>query len=771
MSRAFFAYASGPDVVGETIEHAVEGFNEQQSEIIVHTWKALDIPGKFIASEIWSAIDASDYVIADISTLNFNVTYEVGYAIGKNKPVLLVRNGSIDSGGRIFDKLGIYDTLGYVSYINSTDLKIKLSTLSDKIALEIQNEKNITNPVFAMDAKYKTDWIVKIFSRLKKAKVHYRSYDPDEHSGLSAKVAFNEVSSSYGVLIPLLDKSIKDSDIHNVRAAFIAGLADGMQVHKLLLQNGEFPIPLDVRDFVAEAKHPKVIHELVAAFCAEVVDQLQQTKKIEIEKDETFLQRLELGSSSAENEVPELDYYYLDTDAFRRAERGEVRLVVGRKGSGKSAIFFQVRRKKWNSKNIILDLKPDGYKLRKFKEKVLILLQEGSAEHTVMAFWEYLLLLEIAHKIIESDKKIYMRDPELYEPYQKVLDVYDHKNDDEGDFTERMSALLDRIVNDYDQAYGESPDRSLTAPQVTELIFQHDIDKLRTAIKQYMSHKEELWLLFDNLDKGWPTHGIDNRDILMIRTLLEATRKLERTLQKRNVEVHSIVFLRNDVYELLIEETSDRGKETKVILDWTDKDMLREMLRRRLLFNDLDSALDFYDIWRKIFPSLIDGEESSEYLIERSLMRPRYLIDLVNHCKSFAVNLNHERIDANDIVKGLNAYSNDLLADISLEIRDVFPQAEDVIYSFISSQKTFNENDLRSMISNTGYPEEIINDIVNILIWYGVLGVNLPTGETKYIYDFNYNKSIVEGVIKKLAAAVSLRYSINPAFWPVLGVG
>src|SRR3546814_12937673 len=90
----------------------------------------------------------------------------------------------------------------------------------------------------------------------------------------------------------------------------------------------------------------------------------------------------------------DLERYYLETDQFLKSLRGEAHFVVGRKGSGKSAIFLQIRdaeRDKNRNKNIVLDLKPDGYKLIKFKERILQFLSEGTYQHTITAFWEYVL--------------------------------------------------------------------------------------------------------------------------------------------------------------------------------------------------------------------------------------------------------------------------------------------------------------------------------------------------------------------------------------------
>jgi hypothetical protein len=60
----------------------------------VNSWKALDVYGHFIAEEVVAGCNSCNTFVADISVLNFNVTYEIGYAIGKRKRVLLTKNSS-----------------------------------------------------------------------------------------------------------------------------------------------------------------------------------------------------------------------------------------------------------------------------------------------------------------------------------------------------------------------------------------------------------------------------------------------------------------------------------------------------------------------------------------------------------------------------------------------------------------------------------------------------------------------------------------------------
>lgn len=443
---------------------------------------------------------------------------------------------------------------------------------------------------------------------------------------------------------------------------------------------------------------------------------------------------------------------------------------MGRKGSGKTAIFAQVRdRTRRNRQNVVVDLRPDGYQLIKFKEMVLRYLGQGALEHTVTAFWEYLLLLEICYKLLEKDRLPHTRDPRLLEPYRRLASLYD--SDEyvtEGDFSERLSSLLQHIMNDYQSKYGDETNRTLTQQEITELLYRHDVNKLREQIVEYLRLKNMLLLLFDNLDKGWPTHGLTTTDVAILRALLEATRKLERQLQCREVRCSMLAFLRNDVYELLVSETPDRGKEGRAALDWSDPDLLRELIRRRLLYSDMPDR-PFDDLWHRICVSHVDGEESSQYLIDRCLMRPRALIDLANHCRGFAVNLGHPKIEPDDIRRGVEAFSSDLVVDIGYEIRDILPAAENVLYAFIGEPQTLPAITVQTLLESGGILPAVVKDIVNILLWYGVLGVRRIDGTVTYIYSVNYEMPILTGIIRKLEAQ-GVVYMVNPAFVPGLQI-
>jgi nucleoside 2-deoxyribosyltransferase len=764
-ASGFYAYTSHPPEIGQTIEQAVSAV-KTSSKVEVKTWKALDIPGHFISEKVLEGIDSCSFLVADISLLNFNVTYEIGYAIGKGKRVLLTKNKTIKEVSPAIREVGIFDTLGYEEYQNSHELSEFINLANHYNPLNVPNKINIKSPVYLLEGMYKTDWASRIVSRIKKARYLFRSFDPNEQPRLSANDAIVQVSQSHGIVVPLLSSNVVGADVHNIRAAFIAGLADGMGKALCILQQGDDPVPLDYRDFVCATRHPNDINEHIANFAGNVAEAFQQDTEVSTASDDTFLQSLDLGSTSAENEMRSLESYYLKTDQFLKSLRGEANIIVGRKGSGKSAIFLQVRDRERNRKgNIVLDLKPDGYKLIKFKELILSFLEEGTFQHTIMAFWEYVLLLEICYKILEKDREQHKRDHTLYEPYRALADLYHAEGyETEGDFSERMSSLMENISTEYRSRYGDEANVRLSAPSLTEMLYCHDVRDLSNRVIDYMAHKEVCWLLFDNIDKGWPTSGLKREDLLIIRGLIDATKKIERQFGRANIVVNTIVFLRNDVYELLVQETSDRGKEASVLLDWTDPDLLRELIRLRIVSNDISGDKKFESLWPRIFVSHYAGEESSQYLIDRSLMRPRFLLNLINQCKSFAINLNHERVLEEDIKKGLAAYSTDLLTDIGYEINDVESDSDDILYAFIGSKSIVSKIDIFSILGDFGVDQNFFDKIFELLLWYGFIGL-IVNDEPKYIYDFNYSMKLMSGIIKNKG---NINYLINPAFWPAL---
>src|SRR5207244_2703977 len=74
------------------------------------------------------------------------------------------------------------------------------------------------------------------------------------------------------------------------------------------------------------------------SFKAETADSPRRARRRTMTKREV-LQATSFGKQVSEQEVEELSSYFVETEQWRRVFAGEVDVVYGAKGSGKSAIY------------------------------------------------------------------------------------------------------------------------------------------------------------------------------------------------------------------------------------------------------------------------------------------------------------------------------------------------------------------------------------------------------------------------------------------------
>jgi hypothetical protein len=765
------SFVASPSKSAELLMGLAEAITEAarlNAHFDYHLWTENDISGRDLVKPILENIANGPLFVADITFLNLNVTYEVGYAIGRCKRVLLLRNKLLKGDIDIANEIGIYDTLGRFDYDSVTKLAGYLAKAHDTEPTGVNYPLDAVKRVFFLDTPGSSELVRHIVSAIKREFRLYRSFSDEESIRLSSSAAIENVAASSGIVVPFLSDQYSGAEIHNYRAMFVAGLAHGLDRPVLILKPTKTVAPLDIRDATSDYENPKDIDRLIGAFRAEVDDAFEQLNS-RPPAGHGLLQRLTIGDSAAENEFTTLKSYFIPTDAFGRTLQGQADLVTGRKGSGKTALFFQARdRLRANKDNIVVDLKPEGYQLTQLKELVLKFLQAGSQSYLISSFWHYVILLEIVHRILEMDRNRHKFDHRIAEPYQRLTSIYkDADLSSAGDFSQRLMNLTQAIAERF--VSSDIKFDTLTSGDITRIIYSHDIKSLETTLAEYLKYKDEVWLLFDNLDKGWSTGGVSSEDIQILRCLIDVAKKLKREFGNRKVNFHAVVFVRNDVYELLVAGTADYGKDMNVNLDWTDRRQLIELLRRRLEFGSGElRGKSFSDMWSRIFGAATGTTTSIEGFLDKCLMRPRNLIQLFQHCKGFAVNVGHDVVTSEDVSNALDAYSRDLVTEINREISDVFPRATKLLYDFAAENADVSHEDLIVLAELRQFDQATTEQLIDLLLYYGFLGLPEDNGGCTYIYDTQYDMEILKALVRKRGKTPV--YRIHSAFWPALRI-
>ncbi|MGH7081433.1 MAG: hypothetical protein ACREFV_03090, partial [Acetobacteraceae bacterium] len=105
----FVAFSSADPLVSDLI---VAACNAARIDGQTFTpWNSNDASGQPIDRSVHGWVDTADALVADISEPNHNVTYEVGLALGNNKPLRLIRAGN--KSRKLLEDIGVLHNSGH----------------------------------------------------------------------------------------------------------------------------------------------------------------------------------------------------------------------------------------------------------------------------------------------------------------------------------------------------------------------------------------------------------------------------------------------------------------------------------------------------------------------------------------------------------------------------------------------------------------------------------------------------------------------------------
>lgn len=728
-------------------------------------WLREDQSGSPLHRVVDGWIDDAEGFLADITFVNDNVTYEFGYAIGAGKNIRIIRNAGIDLSE--VKQIGLFDTLLRDEFRTRTELE---SILRRRQALRnnwLAAASNDRQPVYLLSPPAPTEFSTKLFSAVKKrSRFKFRSFRPWEVGRLTAQEAWDQVSASFGVIVTWAEGSSPEARRNNQRAAFLFGLARGRSVPAVLLAHERTELPADLQEQATRFSIPANLDRILTEFRDEVQDELND-REVARPLPMALLDQIRCGDPAAENEQEDLRDYFLETEEFKRTLNNAANIVIGRKGSGKTAIFLQVRdRVRADRRNIVIDLNPEGYQLLKLKEMMLELQSQGLRREFIAAFWQYVMWLEIAYKILEKDKRAAERDSGLTDRYGKLADAFAARVDTgSGDFSERLRILTDTIS----ERFRETTDScgKLQSSSVLQIVYGEDIVVIREQVMSYLKLKGEVLFLFDNLDRMRSPSGFERADGVLLVGLIEAMQDITKQFRKKQFVFRWALFIRSDVYEFVVRDMADYGKHMPLMLEWSDTEVLKRILRRRIEA----SANSLQHSWETLWPSLsatsVGEQETFDFLVAASLMRPRYLIRLFETARRRAINVAHQRITEDDYLVALEDLGWTITEDLDLELRDIVQQTERLLFDLAQLDGACGIPELKDAIAARVGATDVVERVIDVLLWSGAIGIAVDRAPT-FIYNCGYKLQALRSLMDRNPhAEVCLHPTLGRLFSPV----
>lgn len=444
------------------------------------------------------------------------------------------------------------------------------------------------------------------------------------------------------------------------------------------------------------------------------------------------IKKLTFGSDDAELDEKRgfLSKVFLKTAIYHRAKNSFRELVIGRKGSGKSAICLMLRNALQSEGIKAVLVTPDSLSQYRIQQ-----LKVGSInkDESYVLSWKYVLLVSIAKGILQQALK--PKPKQLRENLRKIRDFLVHNDEIEGHILDRISrkvGLFSRFSISAFGVEGAVETRQLEGPDDAA----SEIEKFQRVLGELLAKVDgiRIALLIDKVDDVW---NQTEESEMMIIGLLKAVHALNASLEN----ILLLVFLRSDIYDTLKFSDSDKLHSLEERLRWAEDDLKRLIaIRGKVSANLTEDNVDL--LWDVIFESRVKGESSFEYMVQRTLRRPRDLIQFCNNALTEAQDNNHNMITAEDILKAERLYSNWKLKDLTSEYAIQYPYLEELLGLFqaFSSefiQEQFDEKLQEAKKILTEYPDlqtASTAKILQILFIIGFLGAR-KDGDAVFVYD------------------------------------
>lgn len=313
------------------------------------------------------------------------------------------------------------------------------------------------------------------------------------------------------------------------------------------------------------------------------------------------LQEINFGERIAEDEIEQLRSYFVETDEWQRIFAGDIDIVYGSKGAGKSAIYsLLLERKQELSKRRIIAFAAESPRgIPVFKS---LINDTDITEQELYNLWKLYFLALVA----EQFRKENISGSQA----NKVIRALEEAN-----LLRREEFSLGRVLRsvvDYVHLWfhpqavegGLQIDSTTGAPSFTGKITlrepdsaQRDLgmisaDELLRLANAALEHSRlSVWVLLDRLDIAFSESRV------LESKALRALFKTYLDLQMLN-HISLKIFLRNDIWQSITNDEGFRGAShiiRELTISW-NQDSLRNLVIRRALNNPV--LRDFYKVSR-----------------------------------------------------------------------------------------------------------------------------------------------------------------------------
>ncbi len=405
------------------------------------------------------------------------------------------------------------------------------------------------------------------------------------------------------------------------------------------------------------------------------------------------LQGINFGYADSEKELiesPELfDSAFIDPKNYlSKLMDGVSFLVLGRKGTGKTAYGAKIRRLSMVNPDIVV--RPCPLSNLNYSSFESFAAQEVTGGRRFLSVWKYLLFLEMIKLVDETipeqerdDLDIFVQSLKKYGalPKEDIVHTAKHLN------TSTISLSIPSILS---AEKGVEKDVVLCdIDEITEV-------GLRILKDSYFGEKR-FFIIIDGLDDALRGERFSS-DI--ITGLIRAADYINTYLSHSAIAFKIIVLLRTDIFELCRDpDLTKMKRDVTINLSWT-KDDLKKIVIKRIQCK-YPQYERFEEFWKDFAPQMYKSKKSVSVLFELTLLRPRDILQFFIECQSLYGN--QSRIRLSDFSAAIASYSKEyFISEMKDELTGILPDSVVTAIPSLFSElgkRTFYEDELEPVIA------------------------------------------------------------------------
>lgn len=553
----------------------------------------------------------------------------------------------------------------------------------NQLSINVKNIKPRSTDIFYIESKFPTQASLDLSSIIRDFKDEKKliliSDDSTEVRYQPLKWYLQNLLQAKTTIIHFLGDKVENSFFENAQNSFFAGLACGWGSEVILLAPAKYDPPLDYHDILVRytSSDDLIIHA-IDWLSARFKDILLK-RAVVLRQHETNLIKLGIGCDIAENESQALLSYFVHTGSYQAALNYEKTLLVGRKGSGKTAIYIKLSDELPSDfKNYVVKLQPESAEL--LDDVILAQLYVSSRRSFFSAVWQLVIFSKLANTINEKLKN---RSLSIgFNAAEKEIINFVEINKD------LIRLNFFGVVRNLSIKANENANKA--NPAIMETLFRQYLSPLIKILKNYFSSIDEKFyrvvILADNLDKTWDPKNDLGVQVEMIEALFEIENKIRNELisgTNSKIEIKQIVFLRADIFDYIRKKSIEPDKLTTMAhqIDWEKYPLLlKDLIENRFMhiLNLEDKQEVEKRAWREFF-NFKGRKHPYNLILEVVTKRPRDIIYFVAKLFESAINNDHDKVDNDDLKYAIINYTEFLNENLIAETRAEFPEISTIL--------------------------------------------------------------------------------------------